>query len=165
MQPQRDDVATVLRRYVKLEEAKINAIASELIGDTNIAPPRETAKQKFLKKLELHSQADEFVEDCVERYRADLYVISRRIAEADLESGVITKAHVHQAQRLLGRRFRRYSWGDGLLAVGGLLGGAGVAHLVELFTVSNAVLKPLLLAFGIGGALLLGMGIVDKAKQ
>jgi hypothetical protein len=164
MQPA-DDVAAVLKRYLRVEEETLATIASEVEGATELAHVRSAAKQKLLRKLELHSHADELVEQAVARYREDLYILSRRHAEDDVESGIITRAHVRAAQRMLARRRRRYSWGDGMLALGGLGAGAGLPHVIELSRGSSTTPSGLLIAIGLVGMLLLGMGIIDKAKS
>lgn len=162
---QQRDISDVLRRHFSVEEKTLDTIASELEDAGEFAQARAAAKQKILKKLELHWQADDLVEEIVARYREHLYFNCRRLAEEDLESGVITRAHVRRAQVLLGRTRRRYSWGDGLLAVGGLLVGVALPDITELARgVSNSP-SPFLVCLGFAGALLLGMGIIDKAKS
>ena len=99
------------------------------------------------------------IESAVARYREDLYFVSRRLCEEDGESGVITGNHVRQAQSILSRRRREYSWGDVSLALGGLFVGVAVPELLQGKApgVAEAVCAIL-------GALVLGMGVVSKAK-
>lgn len=160
-----DDLPSILRRYVQLEEATLAELTSEL---QTLPGPRDAqrleAKDRVLRTIELHAQADLLVEDAVGKYREDLYFLSRRLAEEDLEAGVVTRAHVRQAQSLLARHRRVSTWGDALLTVGSLFVGAAIPHLFEL---AKRSVSPniLIVAGGLVGALLLGMGVVEKMRH
>jgi len=164
--PTEDELATILKRYAQLEDAVVSKIASDLqlLPTQTVDARRETAKSKILSKLELHSHADALVEEAVAKYREDLYFVARRVAEEDLESGIINRAHVRQAQSRLSRHRKKYGWGDGLLAVGGICLGSAVPHVLAL---ASPDVKPsaILIVVGLFGALLWGAGIVDKAKS
>jgi hypothetical protein len=163
MQPQ-DEVASVLKRYLQVEEATVKAIAADLESTSDLGHAKSAAKAKILEKLEVHAQADALIDGLIARYREDLYFVCRRLAEDDLQSGIITRAHVLQAQAFITHRRKSYDWGDGLLAVGGLLAGAAIPNVLDLFTSAHANPHPVLVIAGLFGALLLGMGIVAKAK-
>ena len=154
----------MLKRYLTVEETTVTAIAKDLQDGAEFTQTKALAKQRLLRKLELHSQADELVEEIVARYREDLYVICRRVAESDLESGIITRAHVRQAQVVMTRRHRRYSWGDALLTSGGLMVGTAIPHVLAIVADPKTAASPLLISLGFIGALMFGMGVVDKAK-
>ena len=159
------DLPTVLRRYVQLEETALAKLTSELQALPGaIDAHKLEAKERVLRAVELHAQADLLVEDAVAKYREDLYFLARRLAEEDLEPGVVTRAHVRQAQALLARHRRASSWGDALLTVGSLLVGAAIPHVIELAQ-KSATPSVTIIISGIVGALLLGMGIVSKLRH
>jgi hypothetical protein len=148
-----------------LEDAALERLATEL---RSIPGPnelqRKEAKERVLRAVELHAQADVLVEDAVARYREDLYFLARRLAEEDLEPGLVTRTHVRQAQALLARHRRVSSWGDSLLTFGSLLTGAAIPHVIELAQ-RTAAPSVLIIVGGIAGALMLGMGVVHKVKN
>lgn len=154
-------VADVLRKYVHAEDQVLEKIALELASrpvDESIA----AAKRSILKQLELHAAADDAVEEEVMRFREQLYVVARSIAERDMENKIITASHVMRARHELWPIRPKYNFYDGFLAIGGLFAGTGAGHLIDI---ANG--KPgniLLVAISLIGALLLGMGIVGKAK-
>ena len=157
------DIATIVKRYVQAEEATVQRIAHEVAALPQLSDTqRNAARDKILETLELHAQADICAEEAVARYRENLYFVARQLAEDAGEFGIVTKAHVMQAQAILARPRRRYVWGDALLGFGGLLAGAAIPHLIELYRVPATSASPSLLLVGLVGALLFGMGIVAK---
>ena len=158
------ELGEILRRYVAVEEDALAKIASELRTLPGSDSARDAARERILKRIELHHQANALIEDAVAKYRESIYFFARRFAEEDLQSDVITAAHVRHAQWMLSRIRKRYSWGDGLLAFGGLLAGAVIPHIASLY---DGTTQPsvALLASGLIGTLLFGMGIVEKAKS
>lgn len=158
-------LAVVLKRYVALEDDVMSQLTRELETIPSLDEKRRAAaKEKILQKLELHGRADALIEEAVARYREDLYFVSGRLADDDGEAGVVTRAHVRQAQTILARRRRSYSWGDAILAFGGLLLGTALPHLIDLAQATPVAPRMTLIACGVAGALLLGMGVVEKAK-
>ncbi|HEV2840948.1 MAG TPA: hypothetical protein VGW39_06465 [Chthoniobacterales bacterium] len=154
-------VADVLRKYVDAEDQVLEKIALELAlrpADESIA----AAKRSILKQLELHAAAEDAVEEEVMRFREQLYVIARSIAERDMENKIITASHVLRARHEIWPRRAKYNFYDGYLAVGGILAGAGAGHLIDI--ANGRPGNVWLVALSLVGALLLGMGIVGKAK-
>jgi hypothetical protein len=159
-QPTEQDLRAILKRYVQAEDETLAEIASQIEaapgGDEQ---KRKLSKQRVLKEIELHARAELLVEEAVSKYREDLYFVSRRFSEEDGESGVITGTHVHRAQSVLNRQRKGYSWSDAVLAIGGLCAGAGLPQLLQGRPPSLPEIVSTIL-----GALLLGIGIMAKAK-
>ena len=154
------DLRSILKRYVQAEDATLALIASEIEAVPGVdEQTRIHSKERILKEIELHARADVIVEDAVARYREDLYFVSRRLSEEDGEPGIITGHHVRQAQGMLSRHRRQYSWGDGALALGGLFAGAGIPQLMQ-----NRIPSLPEVVCAVLGALLLGMGLVSKSR-
>lgn len=157
------ELSALLKKYFAVEDAKLGEIVGE-ISRTSYSSQVEASKNKILRKLELHHQAEDFIEQEVTRYREDLYIFSKRIAENEMEVGIVTKAHVIKAKQLLWRREWKYSFSDGYLAAGGVLLGISIPHIINLVQ-GSVVPSVLLLVLGIVGGFLLGMGIIGKARQ
>lgn len=157
------EISAILKKYFAVEDAKI----LQVINDINRTTPTaqiEAAKNRILKKLEVHNQAEDLIEAEVSRYREDLYVFAKRMANNEMEKDIITKAHVIKAKQVLWRRRSKYSFADGFLALGGLFLGIAVPHIISLVQ-HTAEPSMVLIVSGIIGGFLLGMGIIGKATQ
>src|SRR5258708_30220848 len=111
------DLEAVLKRFVQVEDETLlsmtHAIADELPIANDLV--RARSKDRVLKTIELHDKADTLVEEAVAKYREDLYLVSKRLAEEDGEQSVITETRVRHAQGLLSRQRKGYPWADALL--------------------------------------------------
>jgi len=142
-----------------------NSSDSRLAYNESLEPPaiRETRHAEILQEIELHKLAQIVVDEAVDAYRENLYVLARQLANEQLDPGVVTRAHVRQAQALMARPRRRYNWDDGLLAVGGLMLGGALPHVLDLSQNGGAG-NPILISLGLIGAVIFGMGLLAKAK-
>jgi hypothetical protein len=154
----------ILQKYFQIENQKLEQICEEL---TDSLPPTESEiiKKKVFRKMELHLKAEKLIDIEVTKFRNDLSLFSKKIAEKEMEYNIITSAHVIKARDFLWKRRKKYDFSDGFLAIGGLLIGIGISHILELLKPDKIEVNQWLLIIGFWGAFLLGMGIISKAKQ
>lgn len=157
-----EDIATILQKFLDVEDNLLDEISSELAAIQHRSI--ESSQQKILKKVELHSYAEELIEKEVVTYREELYLFSRKIAESEMENYIITPSHVLKAKQVLWKRSKKYNLFDGFLALGSALLGASLPHLFELVERGSEP-NVLLISGGMLGAFLLGMGFIGKAKE
>lgn len=163
-EPDDGRIEEIIKKYAQLETRAIVELASELRSVTQPdIRQRHEARDRILKEVELHAQAELLIEDAVATYREDLYFVARRLADDELDSGVVTRAHVRHAQAMLARGRKKYGWGDALLAVGGLMLGAAIPHIIYLNQSGHAA-NVLLIVSGVIGGMMFGMGALAKAK-
>lgn len=158
------EIVAIIKKYAQLETRAVVELASELRSVTQAdANQRRAARDRILKEVELHAQAEVLVEEAVAKYREDLYFVARRLADDEFDSGIVTRAHVRQAQATLTRPRHKYTWGDVLLAIGGLMLGGAIPHIVELGQGAQSPSVTLIIG-GVLGGVLFGMGILAKVK-
>lgn len=156
------DISNLIKRLLKAEAESLSRTSARLGNGQQVSVvERENAKARILKSLELHWQADDFVEAVVARYREDLYSLARDLSG---DSGIVTSEHCRQASAWLYRRRPRYGWADGCIACGCLLLGVSIPPLLGLLT-GLPPPHPAYFLFGLAGAGLFGMGAVAKAKS
>jgi hypothetical protein len=157
----KNNVSTVIKKYVDLEDDVLADIAKEL-GSTNGSHDLAAIRANILRKMEIHATAADAIEDEVLRFREQLYVTAKSIAEQEMENNILTEAHVIRARHKVWKPAGRYNFYDGFLAIGGLLGGASISYLSTLPKDTSPNL--LIVTVGFVGACLLGMGIIGKAR-
>lgn len=153
----------ILEKFFDIEDRKYKEILKQIRREF-IPDSIQKSKEKILKKLELHSQASNLIEEEVSKYREDLYLFAKKVAESEMEEDIITKSHVIKAKQVLWRKKWRYNISDGFITIGALALGSCVPHLIEIAT-NNKNPSILLILIGIFGALFLGMGIIGKSKE
>ena len=119
------------------------------------------------ERIDVQVEAQQLLDEEAQRYRNELYVISKRNAERDLNRSIITTADVERAKQLLWKKVPRIHYYDGLLSGGSLLLGLSVPHILALLKEQNnlSLTNLVILFLGFAGALILGAGIIGKAKQ
>ena len=161
----KNKISEILKKYFEFQESTLDNLQLKIDSD-DIKQSIENSKNEVLKEMELHNQAHEFVEDEVIKFREELYLYSKRIANRELEENIITKSHVLKAREFLWRKKAKYNWSDGFLTLGGLFCGISIPQLI--FITDNNISTEAniwMILLGFIGGFLMGMGIISKAKQ
>ena len=141
-------------------EALINEVET-LVMNSSI----EYVQKKALEEMELHIQANLYIEKEINEYREKLYTIAKVVAQSDLEQDIVTKSHAIRAKEMIWRKKVKWNYSDVILTIGGLCFGTGIPHLISLYQNSTIQVNIFLIILTVIGALLLGIGIVLKAKD
>ena len=159
------EIWEVLQKYFRfqqeIDEAQLNSISIENEVRTE---HRHELREQLKRNMELHIEAEKFLEEEVLEYRKNLHKLSKTVANSELEKDVITKSHMWKAKELIWRRKTRFTPYDGFLAAGSLCIGLCVPNLIGSFNGVNH-LNHALLVVGIIGGILFGIGATGKAHS
>jgi hypothetical protein len=153
----------LIKKY-SINKAQVELLIKEVesfVVNSNIAE----AQRKSFEKMELHLQANLFIENEVKKYREKLYRFAKEVAEADSEQDIVTKSHAIMAKSMVWKKRHRWDFSDALLTIGSLFLGAGIPHILDLLQKGVVRVNSILLILTILGSITLGMGIVLKAKS
>ena len=162
-----ESTSEIIKRHTDISDTELLKIVTELRNSlqTTIANVEDSKNRVAFNEKEFHAEAKKMIDEEVSIYRETLYSFSMSIAKKDMGRNLITIADVRRAKQRLERESRKSSLSDVYLAVGGILLGVSIQHILQLTTQENIASNPLTLALGIIGGILLGLGIMGKAKQ
>jgi len=158
-----DKVIKILRAHQELEE-KVTKSKIASFKHENLPASIGNSKEKILKKIELHIEAEKYLESETLEYKRSLHQLSMIVANSELEKDVITKSHVRKAKEILWKKKNKFSFYDGMLSVGSLLLGLFVTNAMTSFEGTTKI-SYILLILGLIGAVMLGVGANGKAQD